>query len=166
MKLAFDVCYNGNIAQSVCIGFEQWRDSVPKVIYKEFVMGIEKYAPGEFFKRELPCIEKILDKLKLKEIELIIVDGYVFLDDSGKPGLGAHLHDRLKKQIPVIGVAKTSFGEDMKNIREVCRGESTKPLFISSIGIGVDEAAEHVKNMFGSYRIPALLKRLDQLTKK
>ena len=33
------------------------------------------------------------------------IDGYVDLDPRGRPGLGAHLHARLK--VPVIGVAKT-----------------------------------------------------------
>ena len=34
-------------------------------------------------------------------------DGYVDLDPQGRPGLGAHAHDRFA--VPVIGVAKTVF---------------------------------------------------------
>ncbi len=38
-----------------------------------------------------------------------VIDGYVWLDDQGKKGLGARLYDALDAQIPVIGVAKTLF---------------------------------------------------------
>jgi deoxyinosine 3'endonuclease (endonuclease V) len=107
-----------------------------------------------------------LDKLDLTKIELIIIDGYVYLDDLGKPGLGARLYEKLGNRIPVVGVAKTSFADNLKNVREVLRGESAKPLFVSAIGIDLDEAAQHIKHMHGSYRIPALLKRLDLITKK
>lgn len=167
MKLAFDVAYNeNNIAQAVCVGFDNWNDESPRVIYKEFVIGLEEYKPGEFYKRELPCIEKILNKLDLTSVELIIVDGYVYLDDSGKPGLGAHLYDRLKGKIPVIGVAKTAFTDNVIHVREILRGESLNPLYISSIGIPLEEAAECIKTMHGNYRVPTVLKRLDQLTKR
>ena len=167
MKFAFDVAYNeNNIAQVVAIGFDRWEDDAPKVIYKEFVIGLQEYTPGEFYKRELPCIEKILTKLDPAAIELIIIDGFVVLDDSGKTGLGAHLYENLQRRIPVIGVAKTSFAGNLKNVREVFRGQSAKPLFVSSIGIDLEEAAVKIGSMHGSYRIPTLLKKLDQLTKK
>jgi deoxyribonuclease V len=167
MILAVDVAYNeNNIAQAVAIGFDSWTDERPKVIYQEFIIGLEDYIPGEFYKRELPCIEKLLSKIELNTFEIVIVDGYVYLDDLEKPGLGAHLFEKLNRKIPVVGIAKTSFTGNVKNIREVFRGESTKPLYVSAIGINVDEIASHVKNMYGNYRIPSLLKRLDQLTKK
>jgi deoxyribonuclease V len=167
MKLAFDVAYNeNNIAQVVCIGFDRWTDTSPKVIYKDFVIGLEEYTPGEFYKRELPCIEKLLKKIDLAGIGLIIVDGFVFLDDLDKPGLGAHLYERLGRKIPVVGIAKTPYGKDMKSVREVLRGESLKPLFVSAIGVDVDEIAREVKGMHGNYRIPDLIRKLDQLTKR
>jgi deoxyribonuclease V len=166
MILAFDVAYNeNNIAQAVAIGFTHWQDETPDVVYKEFVIGLEPYQPGEFYKRELPCIEKILNKLNLASIELIVIDGYVFLDDSGKPGLGAHLYKRLQNKIPVIGVAKSSYAGNSKYI-PILRGESKQPLFVSAIGIDVLEASTFIQNMAGKYRIPDLLKKLDQLTKR
>jgi deoxyinosine 3'endonuclease (endonuclease V) len=167
MILAFDVAYNeNNIAQAVAVGFDHWSDAEPKVIYREFVIGLDAYKPGEFYKRELPCIEKILNKIDLRSINLIIVDGYVFLDDAGYPGLGAHLFELLEKKIPVVGIAKTNFANNVKNVREVLRGESSKPLYVSAIGVDVDEVAGNVKTMQGDYRIPTLLKKLDQLTKR
>jgi hypothetical protein len=38
-----------------------------------------------------------------------IVDGYVWLDDAGKPGLGAHLYQALGGRVAVLGVAETKF---------------------------------------------------------
>jgi deoxyribonuclease V len=49
---------------------------------------------------------------------------------------------------------------------EVFRGQSINPLYVSSIGIDIDQAAQNIQNMFGNYRIPTLLKHLDTLTKK
>jgi deoxyribonuclease V len=167
MILAFDVCYNGNnIAQSVCVGFEQWSDQIPKVVYKDFVIGLEEYAPGEFYKRELPCIEKLLHKMDLKKISTIIVDGYVYLDDAGKPGLGAHLYHRCERLIPVIGVAKTPFANNTNLVKLVYRGKSSKPLYVSSIGVDPEEAARSIQHMHGEFRIPSILKKLDTLTRQ
>ena len=167
MILAFDVAYNdNNIAQAVGIGFHDWNAEQPAVIYKEFIIGLEAYQPGEFFRRELPCIQKILAKIDLREIDLVIIDGYVFLDDEGKPGLGAHLYEVLHRKIPVVGVAKSSFAGNIKFVKEILRGESKQPLYISAMGMALDDAARLVTQMHGDFRIPTLLKKLDQLTKQ
>jgi hypothetical protein len=50
--------------------------------------------------------------------------------------------------------------------RPILRGESHNPLFITTIGLDLDEVANKVKNMFGEYRMPYLLSQLDQMTKK
>ncbi len=44
--------------------------------------------------------------------------------------------------------------------------KSIKPLFITSIGIDLEEATKLIKNMNGQNRIPTLLKKLDTLTKE
>ena len=85
---------------------------------------------------------------------------------QGKLGLGGYLYDALDQQVPVIGVAKSSFHQNFKNVIEVIRGESKKPLFITSIGIDIQKAASLIEQMNGKYRIPALLSRLDQMTKE
>jgi deoxyribonuclease V len=76
------------------------------------------------------------------------------------------LYETLQQQIPVIGVAKTKFLQNTQHVREVFRGQSINPLYISSIGIDIDQAAQNIQNMFGNYRIPTLLKHLDTLTKQ
>jgi deoxyribonuclease V len=167
MIFAFDVAYNeNNIAQAAGIGFHHWSDEHPAEVHSEFVIGLEAYTPGEFYKRELPCIEKLLDKIERSQIGLVIIDGFVFLDNDGRPGLGAHVYEVLGGSIPVIGVAKTLFANNTKNVREVLRGESLKPLYVSSIGVDVESAAVNIQNMHGKFRIPTLLKKLDQITKR
>lgn len=166
MILAFDVFYNGNIAQAVCVGFEHWSDYVPKVFYKDLIINIAEYEPGAFYKRELPCIEKLLKKIDLNAVRSVIVDGYVYLDDSGSPGLGAHLYQLCEKRFPVIGVAKTSFHNNTANVKMVYRGQSAKPLYVSAIGLDVEEAAQNILNMHGENRMPTMLKKLDTLSRR
>ena len=52
------------------------------------------YTPGEFYKRELPCILSAMKRFSL-QIETMIIDGYVWLDASGRKGLGAILYELL-----------------------------------------------------------------------
>ena len=97
------------------------------------------------------------------DINLVIVDGYVLLKD-GKIGLGGHLYRALEGRIPVIGVAKSYF-VNSRNYIKVYRGESNRPLYVSSIGIETGFAANLIKNLDGRYRIPNMLKRVDRLTR-
>lgn len=166
MILAFDTYYFDDKAKTVCVKFSHWTDQYPVEVFIDITLSNNDYESGAFYKRELPCILSLLNKINLKEIDLIIIDGYVILDDSGKFGLGGYLYEHLEKKIPIIGVAKTNFFQNDKYKREVLRGESTKPLYITAIGIDIDLVTEQVKNMNGKFRIPTLLKQLDQLTKE
>lgn len=166
MILAFDTYYYSNKAKTVCLAFEHWDAEQPQEVYTGFMEQVADYTPGEFYKRELPCILDLFSKLPYQDTEAIIVDGFVFLDDEEKPGLGAHLYHALDQKIPVIGVAKTNFASLEHNKIAVLRGESIKPLYITAIGMDAQQAAEQVKQMAGEYRFPTLLKQLDQLTKE
>lgn len=166
MILAFDTCYSGNTAKTVCVAFHNWTDDSPAAIYSETTEHIAAYIPGEFYKRELPCILSLLKKIDHFPIEAIIVDGFVYLDDEHQPGLGAHLYNNLDKRIPVIGVAKTNFATLQQNKREVFRGNSKRPLYVTTTGMDIDEAAKLVESMTGEHRIPLLLKKLDMLTRE
>ncbi len=166
MILAFDTYYFDGKAKTVCIEFTDWSNSQYLKCHTETLENIEEYIPGEFYKRELPCILSLLNKISPKNAEAIIVDGYVFLTDEGKPGLGGHLYNALKGNIPVIGVAKTNFKTIEKLKRQVLRGDSNNPQFVTAIGIDVDIASENVRGMSGPFRIPTLLKQLDQMTKE
>jgi exodeoxyribonuclease-5/deoxyribonuclease V len=165
MILAFDTHYFDNKAKTVCLSFAHWTDKEPAAVFPETLEGIAEYVPGEFYKRELPCILSVLKQIDLQDVVAIIVDGFVFLDDELKPGLGAHLYKALDEKIPVIGVAKTNFATIVQHKRPVERGESKNPLYITAIGMDPDLAAQHIKSMHGEFRMPALLKQLDGLTK-
>ena len=165
MILAFDTAYSGDRAKTVCLAFLDWSDAVPASIHSETIDGVADYEPGQFYKRELPCILSLLKTVPLDDVVAIIVDGFVVLDDAGLPGLGAHLHVALDGRVPVIGVAKTNFATLHQLKAEVLRGTSAKPLYVTAIGMPLDQAAEHVRTMRGEFRMPHLLSELDRLTK-
>ena len=119
------------------------------------------YVPGEFFRRELPPLRAVLTPA-LPNVELLVVDGYVDLDPSGRPGLGAHANQEFG--VPVIGVAKTLFVTATHAI-PVIRGQSAKPLFVTSAGLPLPDAAALVHAMSGKYRLPDALRRADQLAR-
>ena len=101
---AFDVYYLEYGCAAAAVMFSSYSDAEPIAEYTEFIHGAVEYIPGEFYKRELPCILSLL-KLLEEVPEEIIVDGYVMLRDQ--PGLGQHLFEHLDEKIPVIGVAKS-----------------------------------------------------------
>lgn len=168
MILAFDTYYTEKYAKTVCLVFHDWTDAEPTNIFEEKLDEVEKYEPGSFYKRELPCILSLLKKVEseIKNITAIIVDGFVLLDDDDKLGLGGYLYKQLNSKIAVIGVAKSGFYRNKKNVKELLRGESKKPLYISAMGIELNSAFEHIKSMYGNYRMPKLLQILDSKTKE
>lgn len=166
MIYAFDTFYYEDFAKTVCIAFEDWNSETESFIYSENTEISSDYESGAFYKRELPCILSLLKKIDLKEGDLIIVDGYVTLDNSGKIGLGGYLYESLNKKYPVIGIAKNGFASEDDLRKTVFRGESKTPLFLTAVGIDTDDTKIKVENMYGAYRIPTLLKKLDQLTRE
>ena len=63
-------------------------------------------------------------------------------------------------------MAKSGFYGNNKNVCELKRGESKKPLFITALGMDLKTAFENVKSMHGNFRMPTLLQMLDTLTKE
>ncbi len=166
MKIAIDVHYRQKNAKIVAVIFEDWADEVAKQFIVKYMDVAEEYVPGQFYKRELPCILEILKQVDLKRFDCVIVDGFVYLDDQLSPGLGAHLYHQLKEKIPVIGVAKSNFLKNKKCSVEVLRGESVRPLFVTAAGMDLSKAAKAIKGMHGEFRMPALLQQLDTQTKE
>jgi deoxyribonuclease V len=162
--LALDAFYNDEYVRAIGVVFSDF--GLVEIKWYLFEDAIaEEYIPGEFYKRELPSLLKVIEQVQLSEIDFIIIDGYVFLDDFGKKGLGAHLFDALEGKIRIIGVAKSKFYDNTKNVIEVLRGTSKKPLYVSSIGLDIEIAAQCITNLVGEYRMPNILKKLDQKTK-
>lgn len=164
MILAIDVHYRENESKAVGVMFN-WESKQPQEIITSYFDTVEEYIPGEFYKRELPCLLKIIDKIDLNQLEAVIIDGYVYIDNEKNLGLGGMLWEALNKKIPIIGVAKTSFFQNKETVIEVIRGESIKPIFVSAVGFDLNLAALKIKQMHGSFRIPDILKQLDTETK-
>ena len=124
------------------------------------VPHVAPYQPGEFFRRELPPLRSVLSGVR--DLELLIIDGYVDLDPAGKPGLGAHAHAEFG--VPVIGVAKTRFAPAVHAV-PVVRGQASRPLYVTAADVPVAEAADMVRAMAGKYRLPDALRRVDALAR-
>lgn len=165
MHLILDVAYQTDTAKVVGGFFEKWSDETLVQLATKTVSHIQPYISGEFYKRELPCLLDFLQDCSLSKLNTIIIDGFVCLDDEGKKGLGGYLYEHLSGQIPIIGVAKTNFHNNVKHVSQVYRGNSKKPLYVSAIGIHLQQAADCIKNMYGQYRLPHLIKQVDTKTK-
>jgi deoxyribonuclease V len=163
MILAVDVDYRDRGAFIAGVAFENWQDAGEKSVFRSRLDEIEDYMPGQFYRRELPCILKLIEEHQLVP-DLIVIDGFVYLDGRSRPGLGKHLYDALQGKISVVGVAKRPFN-DIAQECELYRGASKKPLYITSVGIPLSEAKAYIKSMHGEYRIPALLKKADRISK-
>jgi deoxyribonuclease V len=161
MIAAFDVHYMENDwASAAALLFSDYRDPEPLTAYTQSLPGAAPYIPGQFYRRELPCILTLLQQIKDPPDE-ILIDGYVML--GNRPGLGRILFNHLANNIPVIGVAKSRF--EGSSASEVYRGRSKNPLYITSAGIDIQSASERIRMMHGRYRIPTLLKRVDLLAR-
>ncbi|MBB4805394.1 exodeoxyribonuclease-5/deoxyribonuclease V [Chryseobacterium defluvii] len=166
MIYAFDTYYYEDYANTICIAFEDWNSEKESDIFREETSITSNYESGAFYKRELPCILSLLKKIELKEGDIIIVDGYVTLNEEGKIGLGGYLFDALEQKFLVIGIAKNEFTSPDPLRRIIYRGESKTPLFLTAKGADVDILVSKIEQMHGPYRIPTLLKKLDQLTRE
>lgn len=158
-----DVDYRADCVVAACLGFHDWTDDAPALETVERSRGAAAaYEPGQFWRREMPYLLGVLAQLE-RLPSTVVVDGYVWLD-QGKPGLGAHLFHALEGRVAVIGVAKSRFrGADAAV--PVLRGKSKEPLFVGAVGAGVDEAVRAIAQMAGPYRIPALLRRVNRLSR-
>jgi deoxyribonuclease V len=161
MIVCLDVHYRASDAVAAGVLFGDWTDAAPCHETTVTVSPVAPYQPGQFYKRELPCLQALLNALPVSP-KTIVVDGYVWLADETRPGLGGHLYQALGRAVPVIGVAKTSFA-GVTVAHSLVRGSSATPLYITAAGLAVSGAADCIAQMHGPFRLPTLLKRVDQL---
>ncbi len=161
MIAAFDVHYfpDGK-ASAAAVLFRHYSDATACLTYTVPVDAVFRYVPGQFYRRELPCILRLLHEFQEVPAEMI-VDGYLML--AGRPGLGRHLFESLGGKVPVIGVAKSEYRGSTRV--EVLRGRSKRPLYVTSAGMDPVDAAERIRSMHGTARIPTLLKYVDRLAR-
>lgn len=163
MIACFDVYYSGGKATAAAAVFSDWRSLKFEFAYTAILSDVAEYEPGKFYLRELAPLLSVIEKIE-QPIETFVIDGYCHLSSDLKPGLGAYLHETLPQGVEVIGVAKNCYRQSQHAV-EVYRGESSKALFVTSIGIEPELAAKHVASMAGEFRIPTILKAVDRLSR-
>lgn len=165
MLIALDAAYDDAANRALAAGvlFQAWSDAEPARIVAAGFAPLAPYEPGAFYKRELPCLLRVLEQVG-EPLEAVVVDGYVWLDGRGRPGLGAHLHAAIGGVVPVIGVAKTRFRGDSWSA-PVLRGRSLRPLFLTVAGMPVEDAVLALRQMHGVHRVPTLLRLADAATR-
>ena len=158
-----DVHYTDPRAAAACVVLTSWQASEPEECVVRTIEQVMPYEPGAFYRRELPCIEEAL-KLLRHVPEILVVDGYVWLG-QGKKGLGAYLFEARGCSGVVVGIAKTRF-TGAEPVGEVLRGQSRRPLFVSAVGMDLEEACAHVKEMHGKFRVPWAMSEVDRLARE
>ena len=151
MIVCTDVDYRPDgSARAAALLVAEWSDAQPLGEWTRHVDGVEPYLPGEFFRRELPCLLAVLEQVLqvAGPLSAVVIDGYVTLDAAGTPGLGAHLYAALGEAVPVIGVAKTAF-RGSPHALAVCRGGSRSALYVTAVGMEPGEATRAVQAMAG-----------------
>jgi deoxyribonuclease V len=154
-----DVAYGQGKLAAAALAFPSWEAAEPAE--EVFWLGEETapYVPGQLAARELPALLAVLAKLP-QTPQLVLVDGYVFLDAQGRLGLGGRLFQALRGQVPVVGVAKKPFAG--APAVPLFRGKSKNPLWVSAAGVEPLWAAERVACMHGPFRLPTLLRWVDR----
>jgi len=170
MKLILDIYYFDEINKAHVAGvlFNEWSDS-EAVRYVHCDTDIKSpYISGQFYKRELPCIQALLEDksmIDMTELDTIVVDGFYSLGPE-HPGLGQHLYeDYLVPNgfgyIEVVGISKSYMVGCEDYSFSVIRPSSKHPLYTNGSVAGKDYG-QIVSSMHGNYRIPTLIKLVDQ----
>jgi deoxyribonuclease V len=162
MIVSLDTYYFDTHSTTAVVCFKDWQSAES---FDEWCVNTHcnpsAYVPGKFFQRELPSLLNAIALLR-ESPDILIVDGYVWLDGNQRPGLGAMLYEAIFQKIPVVGVAKSRFKGAPAT--EVFRGASKKPIYVTSVGCESDPAPL-VASMHGNHRIPSLIKRTDFLSR-
>jgi len=156
-----DAAYSPTSASAACALALAWDAATPAQVLTWRQGAAAGYEPGSFYKRELPLLLAVLGQVK-GALRAVVIDGYVWLDGQRRPGLGAILHEALPEPIPVVGVAKTRFGDASAWCIPVERGSSRRPLFVTAVGVAALDAASCIRSMHGRHRMPSLLQLVDR----
>jgi deoxyribonuclease V len=129
----------GACAGLVVASDERFTDVVEECIV--WLSTVDAYQPGRFYLRELPAITAVLATTT-----------------------SAHVHMQIG--LPVIGVAKTAFRTATHAVTIHRGNDAIRPLFITAVGLPVDQAAALVTAMAGPHRIPDALRHVDTLARQ
>lgn len=190
MLLALDCHYRADGSGRVAgVAFCRWEDPEPVDEYVLEIGAAAPYRPGLFYQRELPGLLALIESVKERP-GVLMVDGYVWLGPQGnqvsavmardpesaaaspvsarpvsgqRRGMGARLWEAQNREVPVVGVAKSRY-PGAEAVR-VFRRASKRPLYITSAGLPLPQAALAVVIMHGAGRIPRLIQRADRLAR-
>lgn len=163
MIACLDVHYFRDKANAAAIVFNDWKSCSSIAAYTSTISRFAEYEPGRFYLRELQPLLAVIKKI-VQTIDIYLIDGYCHLSSDLAPGLGTYLKESLDPNASIVGVAKNRYRQTNHAI-EVFRAKSVRPLFVTAIGIRYELAAQHVMSMSGEFRIPALLKAVDRLSR-
>ena len=78
MIAALDVHYDDSRSRATgaAVLFDLWEDAAPAAEFTAIVENVSPYVPGEFFRRELPCVLAVLGKIQ-SPLDALVIDGYV-----------------------------------------------------------------------------------------
>ena len=79
--------------------------------------------------------------------------------------IGKQLYDALHGKTKIIGVAKNPFS-GISDEYKIYRDLSKKPLYVTCAGEELSAAKAHVLSMYGTHRIPFMLKKVDQVCRQ
>lgn len=161
LDVHYQPCADGTDAHVAGIRFCGVQTHTTLNEYRLTISNVAPYQSGQFYQREMPCLLALLAQIH-DPFDVIIIDGYVYLDGWQKAGLGKHLYDHLPTPTPIIGIAKNRFYEIDESFA-VHRGTSKHPLYVTSIGI--DNAQNFVKTLCGSHRLPNIVSQVDRLSR-
>ncbi|MDY0350242.1 MAG: endonuclease V [Desulfobulbaceae bacterium] len=164
MKIALDVAYHHRHAVAGLVRFREWDADRPVSGRTIVCPAPGPYVPGEFYRRELPCLIRALESIP-PDYSHVLIDGYVHLRRPRVKGLGRYLYEYLAGRAVVIGVAKSPLAM-ARDFVPVLRGRSRRPLYVSAMGTDLETAAAVVANMHGRYRLPTMTKLADSLARR
>src|SRR5438132_8848488 len=100
MFASVDVDYRERESVAACVLFHDWADEGPTAEWVERLPQPAPYEPGQFYLRELPCLLAVLGRAPAP-LAAVVIDGYVWLDEAGSPGLGGRLFEALDGRVSV-----------------------------------------------------------------
>jgi len=90
----------------------EWTMLVPAVL---------SYRPGEFFLRE-PPLRTVL--ARVRNLGLLVIDGYADLDPGSRPGLGAHAYAAFGVPVIDVGQDLVARGQPRGSARRATAGQA------------------------------------------
>jgi len=162
MKLAVAVHFEGAQATVAAAAFDAWDAAEPMKTYVSPIDHLDKAVRGELDLREVACVMQLLREHNLAP-ELIVIDGFVHLDDE-TPGVGQHLYQALGGAVPIVGVSKKRL-PGLSAQFEVLREDEAPPLVVTCAGLDIGAAKVRLRSMHGRKRVPTLMKLVARLAK-